>query len=79
MRLGVRIETDDLDGPLIRCAAKGRSGVSLPFPQVEILESGDFVRLHFGHAVQKTSPEDGRFAWELIDPMLQRKLEDANA
>jgi len=80
MCLGVPMQIIELDGFVARCTAKGvERDVSLFLVQDEHLEPGDFVMVHVGYAIQKMTPQDARSTWELVDEMLRRELEDADA
>jgi hydrogenase expression/formation protein HypC len=59
-----------IDGFNARCEAKGVTrDVSLFMMQDTALQSGDFVLVHVGYAIQKVTPQEARSAWELYDEM----------
>ena len=61
----------EINGFSARCQAKGvERDVSLFLMQEEVLQTGDFVMVHVGYAIQKMSQEEARSAWELYDEML---------
>jgi hydrogenase expression/formation protein HypC len=64
-----------------RCEAKGvERDVSLFMLQDEKLESGDFVVVHVGYAIQKVTPQEARTAWDIYDEMLAAEADkNANA
>lgn len=71
MCLGIPMRIREIDGFNARCEAKGiERDVSLFMLQGESLESGDFVVVHVGYAIQKISPQEAQTAWELYDQML---------
>jgi len=71
MCLGIPMQIKQIDGFNARCEAKGvERDVSLFMLQHEPLESGDFVVVHVGYAIQKVSPEEAATAWEIYDQML---------
>jgi len=60
-----------VDGFMARCGAKGiERDVSLFLMQDEPVQTGDFVMVHVGYAIQKMTEEHARSAWELYDEML---------
>lgn len=71
MCLGIPMRIREIDGFNARCEAKGiERDVSLFMLQGESLESGDFVVVHVGYAIQKITPQEAQTAWELYDQML---------
>jgi hydrogenase expression/formation protein HypC len=67
-----------IEGHLARCAAKGvQRDVSLFLVQDDPPVVGDFVVVHVGYAIQKTTPQEARSAWELYDEMLAAEARDA--
>ena len=71
MCLGIPMEIIQVDGFTAHCAAKGvERDVSLFTLQHEPLQSGDFVIVHLGYAIQKVTAEDAAAAWEVYDEML---------
>ncbi len=71
MCLGIPMKIREIDGYMARCEAKGvERDVSLFMLQDDTLETGDYVVVHVGYAIQKISPQEARTAWELYDQML---------
>lgn len=71
MCLGIPMQIKQIDGFNARCEAKGVGrDVSLFMLQHEPLQTGDFVIVHVGYAIQKVTPEDAATAWEIYDEML---------
>ena len=71
MCLGIPMQIREIDGFNALCEAKGiERDVSLFMLQHESLESGDFVVVHVGYAIQKITPQEASSAWELYDQML---------
>ena len=71
MCLGIPMQVIAVDGYLARCSAQGiERDVSLFLLQDEPVANGDFVMVHVGYAIQKMTPQQARFAWELYDEML---------
>ena len=65
------MQIKQIDGFNARCEAKGvERDVSLFMLQHEPLNTGDFVIVHVGYAIQKVSPEEAASAWEVYDEML---------
>jgi hydrogenase expression/formation protein HypC len=61
----------EVEGFNARCEAKGvEREVSLFMIQDQEINTGDFVMVHVGYAIQKVSAEDARSSWELFDQML---------
>ena len=78
MCLGIPMQIKSIDQYQALCEAKGiERDVSLFMLQDEKLESGDFVVVHVGYAIQKISPQEAESAWEVYDEMLA--AEDAMA
>ncbi len=74
MCLGIPMQIKQIDGFTARCEAKGvERDVSLFMLQHEPLDTGDFVIVHVGYAIQKVTPEDAATAWEIYDEMLARE------
>jgi hydrogenase expression/formation protein HypC len=71
------MQITQVDGFIARCEAKGiQRDVNLFLMQDTELDSGDFVMVHVGYAIQKITEEHARSAWELYDEMLA--VEDAS-
>jgi hydrogenase expression/formation protein HypC len=67
-----------IEGHLARCDAKGvQRDVSLFLLQDDPPAIGEFVVVHVGYAIQKTTPQEARSAWEIYDQMLA--AEDSHA
>jgi hydrogenase expression/formation protein HypC len=61
----------EIDGYTARCEARGVfRDVSLFMLQHERVEPGDFVVVHIGYAMQKTTEAEARGAWALYDEIL---------
>ncbi|MCB1865950.1 MAG: HypC/HybG/HupF family hydrogenase formation chaperone [Chromatiales bacterium] len=71
MCLAIPMRVEAIDGFTARCEAKGvtREVSLFMLPPGEV-ETGDFVMVHVGYAIQKVSAADARSAWELYDQML---------
>jgi hydrogenase expression/formation protein HypC len=71
MCLGIPMQVMAVDGYLARCSAKGvEREVSLFLVQDDPPRVGDFVVVHVGYAIQKTTPQEARSAWEIYDRIL---------
>jgi hydrogenase expression/formation protein HypC len=71
MCLAIPMQVMAIDGHVARCSAKGiEREVSLFLVQDDPPAIGDFVVVHVGYAIQKTTPQEARSAWELYDEML---------
>jgi hydrogenase expression/formation protein HypC len=71
MCLAIPMQVLTIDGLQAECEIKGiRRTVSLFMLQGEPLETGDFVLVHVGYAIQKLTASDARSAWELYDEIL---------
>lgn len=71
MCLAIPMQIVEIDGYNARCVAKGvERDVSLFMLQGEPMETGDFVMVHVGYAIQKVTPQEARTAWELYDEAL---------
>ena len=71
MCLGIPMQIKTIDGFNARCEAKGiERDVSLFMLQHEPLETGDFVVVHVGYAIQKVTAEEAETAWQIYDEML---------
>jgi hydrogenase expression/formation protein HypC len=72
MCLGIPMQITAIDGFMAHCEAKGITReVSLFMLQGETLQTGDFIVVHLGYAIQKISAQEARSAWELYDQMLE--------
>ena len=79
MCLGIPMQVMAIDGHLARCSAKGvEREVSLFLVQDDPPAIGDFVVVHVGYAIQKTTPQEARSAWELYDQMLAAENAEAS-
>ena len=79
MCLGIPMQVMSVDGHLARCSAKGvEREVSLFLVQDDPPAVGDFVVVHVGYAIQKTTPQEARSAWELYDQMLAAEGAEAS-
>jgi hydrogenase expression/formation protein HypC len=80
MCLGIPMQVIAVDRYLARCSAKGiEREVSLFLLQDDPVETGDFVMVHVGYAIQKMTPQQARSAWELYDEMLAADDEAVHA
>ncbi|MGD8977277.1 MAG: HypC/HybG/HupF family hydrogenase formation chaperone [Gammaproteobacteria bacterium] len=71
MCLAIPMKIVEVEGFNARCEAKGvEREVSLFMIQDQEINTGDFVMVHVGYAIQKVSAEDARSSWELFDQML---------
>jgi hydrogenase expression/formation protein HypC len=71
MCLGIPMQIRAIDGFNARCEAKGvERDVNLFMLQHESLETGDYVVVHVGYAIEKITAQDARSAWEIYDQML---------
>jgi hydrogenase expression/formation protein HypC len=72
MCLAIPMKVMEVDGFEARCEAKGvERQVNLFMMQDEQLETGDFVMVHVGYAIQKVTPQEAQSAWELFDQVLE--------
>ena len=66
------MQIESVDGFVARCQAKGiYRDVSLFMMQDEPPQTGDYVMVHVGYAIQKVTESDARSAWELFDQILE--------
>ncbi|MET0065490.1 MAG: HypC/HybG/HupF family hydrogenase formation chaperone [Candidatus Thiodiazotropha sp.] len=73
MCLGIPMQIKHIDGYTATCEAKGiERAVSLFMLQHETLQTGDFVVVHLGYAIEKVAPEEAASAWEVYDEMLEK-------
>jgi hydrogenase expression/formation protein HypC len=80
MCLGIPMEVIAVDGHLARCSVKGiEREVSLFLMQDQPVQTGDFVMVHVGYAIQKMTPQQARSAWELYDEVLAAEGEEGHA
>lgn len=71
MCLAIPMQITQVDGMQARCSARGvERDVSLFLLQDEPPQTGDFVLIHVGYAIQKLTEEEAHSAWELFDQML---------
>ena len=71
MCLGIPMQIDEIDGYTAHCSAKGVSrSVSTFLLQDEQLQTGDYVIVHVGYAIQKITAQEAQSTWELLDEML---------
>ena len=75
MCLGIPMQVKEIDGFMARCEASGvERQVSLFMLSENAVQSGDYVLVHVGYAIQKMTAEEARSAWEFYDEIL--RLED---
>lgn len=71
MCLGIPMQIVEINDFTARCRAKGvERDVNLFMLQDQPVETGDFVMVHVGYAIQKMTEQEARSAWELYDEML---------
>jgi len=71
MCLAIPMQVTAIEGHLARCNARGvEREVSLFLLQDESISVGDCVLVHVGYAIQKTTADEARSAWELFDQIL---------
>ena len=71
MCLGIPMQVEEIDGFMARCAAGGvEREVSLFMLPENTVQTGDYVIVHVGYAIQKITAQEARSAWELYDDML---------
>ena len=72
MCLGIPMQIMAIDGYTAHCEARGVvRDVSLFMLQGENLEAGDYIVVHLGDAIRKTTAQEARTAWELYNQMLE--------
>lgn len=72
MCLGIPMKIIEIDGFNARCEAKGiERDVSLFMMQDIPVETGDFVMVHVGYAIQKIEEQDAMASWELLDQIIE--------
>lgn len=72
MCLAIPMQIESVDGFTARCQAKGiYRDVSLFMMQDALPQTGDFVMVHVGYAIQKVTEADARSSWELYDQILE--------
>lgn len=70
MCLGIPMQIRSLRDQWAECEANGiRRNVNLMLMAGQALQTGDFVMVHVGYAIQKVEPQQARSAWELFDAM----------
>jgi hydrogenase expression/formation protein HypC len=71
MCLAVPMQITKIDGFNAHCVAKGiERDVSLFLLQDEEIKEGDYLLIHVGYAIQRTSEAEALSTWELLDQML---------
>jgi hydrogenase expression/formation protein HypC len=71
MCLAIPMQVKVVEGFVARCEAKGiERDVNLFLLGEDGVETGDFVLVHVGYAIQKVSADEARSAWELFDEIL---------
>lgn len=71
MCLAIPMQITKIDGFNAHCVAKGiERDVSLFLLQDEIINTGDYLLIHVGYAIQKISAEEALSTWELLDQLL---------
>lgn len=80
MCLAIPMKIVEVNGYVARCEAKGiEREVSLFLMQGEPVETGDFVMVHVGYAIQKMTEQEALSAWEVYDEMLGLEQEPGRA
>lgn len=70
MCLGVPMQISQISGHTALCRAKGiEREVNLFLLEDQPLETGDFVMVHVGYAIQKIAAGEALSAWALYDQM----------
>jgi len=76
MCLGIPMQIIQIDNMIARCEAKGvYRDVNLFLLQDMSLQSGDYVLVHVGYALQKITEAHARSTWELLDEILAQSTE----
>jgi hydrogenase expression/formation protein HypC len=71
MCLGIPMQIVEIDGYNARCTARGVTReISLLLLQDEPLAAGDYVVVNVGYAIHKTTKQEARLTWELLDQIL---------
>ena len=79
MCLGIPMKVKTIEGFNARCEAKGiERDVSLFMLQHDDIQTGDYVVVHVGYAIQKVTPHEARTAWEIYDEMLSLEQAEQN-
>jgi len=77
MCLGIPMQVLAINGHMARCTAMGvERDVSLYMLPEQAVQSGDFVIVHVGYAIQKLTPDAGQSAWTLFDQALEQDTPD---
>ncbi|MFO8024648.1 HypC/HybG/HupF family hydrogenase formation chaperone [Thiohalophilus sp.] len=80
MCLGIPMQIVEINGFNARCEAKGvERDISLFMLQDEAVQTGDYVMVHVGYAIQKICEQDARSSWELFDEILAAESALSNA
>lgn len=70
------MQITQIDNMIARCEAKGvYRDVNLFLLQDMSLQSGDYVLVHVGYALQKITEAHARSTWELLDEILAQSTE----
>jgi len=73
MCLGIPMQVVTINGHMARCSAMGiERDVSLYMLPEEAVQTGDFVIVHVGYAIQKLSSDVGESTWALLDDALNQ-------
>ena len=71
MCLGIPMKIVEINGNLAQCEANGvMRDVNLFMLYNEQVDTGDYVMVHVGYAIQKITPQEARSSWELFDQIL---------
>lgn len=72
MCLAVPMRIKAVDGYTARCEARGvERDVSLFMLPTDDIQTGDYVLVHVGYAIQKVSAVEAAEAWQLFDEILE--------
>ena len=70
MCLGIPMQILTIDGHIAHCSAKGvERNVSLFMLQDRNLQTGDFVMVHVGYAIEQVVEAEALKRWQLHDEM----------
>jgi len=76
MCLGIPMQITQIDNMIARCEAKGvYRDVNLFLLQDMSIQTGDYVLVHVGYALQKITEAHARSTWELLDEILAQSTE----
>ena len=77
MCLGIPMKVLTINGHMARCTAMGlERDVSLYMLPEQAVQTGDYVIVHVGYAIQKLSPADGQSASTMFNQALKQDTSD---